>query len=170
MTISLTSLLLPKWSGDLKYCPCPPCDQTRRYHDRRNRRRRRHFKRLLTAEFVSYDREIKGEGALAYRESNCISTSIIQLGCQHPCQRNQTRRYRASCVTHLWKLLKSKQLESRLRLESFPRSVSSSIFCMDLLSAFNNARFKFQGSGSNTLEVMSICLNHIKLKKFQENF
>ena len=57
----------------------------------------------------------------------------------------------------------------RLRLESFPRSVSSSIFCMDLLSAFNNARFKFQGSGSNTLEVMSICLNHIKLKKFQEN-
>ena len=110
--ISLTSLLLPKWSGDLKYCPCQPCDQTRRYHDRRNRRRRRHFKRLLTAEFVSYDREIKGEGALAYRESNCISTSIIQLGCQHPCQRNQTRRYRASCVTHLWKLLKSKRLES----------------------------------------------------------
>ena len=58
----------------------------------------------------------------------------------------------------------------RLRLESFPRSVSSSIFCMDLLSAFNNASFKFQDSGSNTLEVMSICLNHIKLKKFQENF
>ena len=58
----------------------------------------------------------------------------------------------------------------RLGLENFPRSVSSSIFCMDLLSAFNNARFKFQGSGSNTLEVMSICLNHIKLKKFQENF
>ena len=57
----------------------------------------------------------------------------------------------------------------RLRLESFPRSVSSSIFCMGLLSAFNNARFKFQGSGSNTLEVMSICLNYIKLKKFQEN-
>ena len=59
---------------------------------------------------------------------------------------------------------------ARLRLKNFPRSVSSSIFCMDLLSAFNNARFKFQGSGSNTLEVMSICLNHIKLKKFQENF
>ena len=57
----------------------------------------------------------------------------------------------------------------RLRLESFPRSVSSSIFCMDLLSAFNNARFKFQGSGSNTLEVMSICLNHIKLKKVWAN-
>ena len=57
----------------------------------------------------------------------------------------------------------------RLKLKSFPRSVSSSIFCMDLLSAFNNARFKFQGTGSNTLEVMSICLNHIKLKKFQEN-
>ena len=53
----------------------------------------------------------------------------------------------------------------RLGLENFPRSVSSSIFCMDLLSALNNARFKFQGSGSNTLEVMSICLNHIKLKQ-----
>ena len=56
----------------------------------------------------------------------------------------------------------------RLRLKNFPRSVSSSIFCMDLLSAFNNARFKFQGSGSNIL-VMIICLNHIKLKEFQEN-
>ena len=49
------------------------------------------------------------------------------------------------------------------------RSVSSSIFCMYLLSAFNIARFKFQGSGSNTLEVMSICLNHIEVKKFQRN-
>ena len=52
----------------------------------------------------------------------------------------------------------------RLRLENFPRSASSSIFCMDLLSAFNIARFKFQGSSSNTLEVMSICLNHISWK------
>ena len=56
-----------------------------------------------------------------------------------------------------------------LRLENFPWSVSSSIFCMDLLSAFNIARFKFQGSGSNTLEIMNIYLNHIKLNKFQEN-
>ena len=58
----------------------------------------------------------------------------------------------------------------RLRLENFPRSDSSSIFCLDLLRASNNAHFKFQVSGSYTLEVMSICLNHIKLKKFQENF
>ena len=57
----------------------------------------------------------------------------------------------------------------RLRLKIFPWSVSSSIFCMDLLNAFNIARFKFQGSGSNTLEVKNICLNHITLKKFQEN-
>ena len=55
----------------------------------------------------------------------------------------------------------SNHANSRLRLENFPRSASSSIFCMDLLSAFNIARFKFQGSSSNTLEVMSICLNHI---------
>ena len=54
--------------------------------------------------------------------------------------------------------------QGRLRLENFPRSASSSIFCMDLLSAFNIARFKFQGSSSNTLEVMSICLNHIGWK------
>ena len=51
-------------------------------------------------------------------------------------------------------------------LENFPRSVSSAIFCMDLLSAFNNAHFKFQGSGSNALEVMIIYLNHFKLKEF----
>ena len=60
--------------------------------------------------------------------------------------------------------------QGRLRLENFPRSVSSSIFCMNLLSAFNNARFKFQGSGSNTLEDMSICLNHIKGKNFRRIF
>ena len=39
---------------------------------------------------------------------------------------------------------------------------------MDLRSAFNIACFKL-GSSSNTLENMSICLNHIKLKKFREN-
>ena len=59
---------------------------------------------------------------------------------------------------------KAKKPPYRLRLENFPRSASSSIFCMDLLSAFNIARFKFQGSSSNTLEVMSICLNHIGWK------